>query len=166
MKKIIALAAIAALSTVAQADGFYAGGDVGNARWKDDGATFKDTSFAVFGGYNFSDNVAVELGYRNLGKDTVRVLNVPVTVKANALQVSAVLSAPVSTDFAVFGRLGVNRIEVKNSFAGGNGKDNETKALIGFGARYAISKEFGLRAEFQKPASNIRVLSIGADYRF
>lgn len=166
MKKIIALAAIAALSTVAQADGFYVGGDVGKTSWKDDGETLKDTSFAVFGGYAFNDTVSLELGYRNLGKDTVTIAKVPVTVKGNALQLSAVLSAPLSADFSVFGRLGVNRLEAKASSAGVSEKDNETKALIGFGARYAISKQFGLRAEFQKPASNIKVFSFGADYRF
>lgn len=162
MKKIIALAAIAALSTVAQADGFYVGGDVGQSRLKIEGLTFKGNTVSVFGGYNFSENVAVEVGYRDLGKDTVD----GVRLKANGLQVSAILSAPVSTDFAVYGRLGVNRLEAKATGNGLSGKETDTKALIGFGARYAINKEFGLRAEFQKPASNVRVLSIGADYRF
>ncbi|MDN3545096.1 outer membrane beta-barrel protein [Kinneretia asaccharophila] len=166
MKKIIALAAIAALSTVAQADGFYIGGDVGKSRISDEGLKFKGTSYALFGGYNFSDNVAVELGYRNLGKDTITIRNVPFTLKGNALQVSAVLSAPLGSDFSVFGRLGVNRLEGKLTFPGGAEKETLTRALIGFGARYAISKEFGLRAEFQKAASDTQVFTFGADYRF
>lgn len=166
MKKIIALAAIAALSTVAQADGFYIGGDVGKSRISDDGLKFKGTSYALFGGYQFSDNIAAEVGYRNLGKDTITFRNVPMTLKGNALQVSAVLSAPLGSDFSVFGRLGVNRVEGKASSGNVRFKDSDTNALIGFGARYAISKEFGLRAEFQKPDSDTQVFTFGADYRF
>lgn len=171
MKKIIGLAIGAALSTTAQAEGFYIGADVGQARVKDQGETFKDTGFNLYGGYLFNENVAIEGGYRTLGKDTISVKlpaqpAVDVTVKASALQLSAVLSAPLSKEFSVFGRVGVNRIEVKASALGESDKDSETKALVGFGARYAINKQIGLRAEFQKAASNVRIFSAGVDYRF
>lgn len=170
MKKIIALAAIAALSTVAQADGFYIGGDVGKSRLSEAVISDKDTSFSIFGGYSYTDTVAFELGYRDLYNKSVKAAGVTAKGTLNAVQLSALLSAPINTDFSVYGRLGVNYIRDKGnvSFSGYSmsGKGSHTRALFGFGARYAISKEFGLRAEFQKPASNIRVLSIGADYRF
>ncbi|WP_349741888.1 outer membrane beta-barrel protein [Roseateles cavernae] len=166
MKNIIALALVATLSTAAQAEGFYIGADVGQTRISEQGAKFKDTGLNLYGGYQFSENIAAEAGYRTLGKDTVSVFNVPVTVKGSALQLSAVLSAPLGTDFSVFGRVGVNRIEVKASAQGQRDKDSETKALFGFGARYAVSKQVGLRAEFQKPASDVKVFSAGIDFRF
>jgi len=164
MKKIIALAAIAALSTVAQADGFYIGGDVGKSRVSD--IEFKSTSYALFGGYKFTDNIAAEVGYRNLGKETYTLSGRTANVKLSAVQVSAVFSAAVSSEFSVFGRLGVNSIDIKATGPAGIAKGDETRALIGFGARYALSKEFGLRAEFQKPASDVQVFTFGADYRF
>jgi len=66
----------------------------------------------------------------------------------------------------VYGRLGVNRIEAKATAGGNSAKDSTTKALFGIGLRYAVSKEFGLRAEFQKPESSTNVLTVGADIRF
>jgi hypothetical protein len=164
MKKIIALAITAALSTAAQADGFYVGGDVGKSRISD--IEFKGTSYALYGGYNFSDSIAAEVGYRNLGKETYTLSGRSATVKLSAFQVSAVFSAAVSKEFSVFGRLGVNTVDIKATGPAGVGKADETRALVGFGARYALSKEFGLRAEFQKPASDVKVFSFGADYRF
>jgi OOP family OmpA-OmpF porin len=170
MKKIIALAAIAALSTVAQANGFYIGGDVGKSRLSDAGISDKDTSYSIFGGYSYTDTVAFELGYRDLYNKSAKAAGVTGKGTVSAVQLSALLSAPINTDFSVYGRLGVNYIRSKGKISSigysMNAKGSDTRALFGVGARYALSKEFGLRAEFQKPASNVKVLTFGADYRF
>ncbi|QPF75549.1 porin family protein [Roseateles sp. DAIF2] len=162
MKKIIALAIVAALSTAAQAEGFYVGTDVGQTRFKAEDTTFKSNGVNLYGGYLLNDNVSFEAGWRSLGSDT----QFGDKLKGSALQASVLLSAPLSNSFSLFGRLGVSRVESKVTGPGLNEKDSETKGLVGFGARYAINKQIGLRAEFQKPHPDVKLISVGVDYRF
>jgi len=165
-KKMMALALAAVLSAPALAGDFYAGADVGRTRINADGVTATATGGSLYGGYQLNSNVAFEAGYRGLGSSTETISGVRVKIEGSAWQASALFSAPLSNEFSVFGRLGVNRVEAKASSAGVSAKEHDTKGLFGFGARYAVSKEIGLRAEFQKPDSDVKVFSIGADYRF
>lgn len=176
MKKLMALAMAAAFAAPAFAGDFYVGGDIGRSKVKGGSesiggvtvtmADWKDTTYAIFGGYTLNDNFALELGYRSLGKNTVSVDSKTVDVKGSALQASVVASMPVGNDFSIYGRLGVNSVKVKATYAGNSETDSESKALIGFGARYAISKEAGVRAEFQKLASDVSTLTVGVDFKF
>lgn len=167
MKKLMALAMAAAFAAPAfAADAFYVGADIARTRISDDGVKLNATGGAVFAGYQFNETFGLELGYRNFGSDSVTIANTKVDVKGNALQLSVLGSLPLNKEFSVFGRLGVNRVEAKATAGNGSAKESDTKALIGVGLRYAVSKEFGLRVEFQKPESNTNVLSIGADIRF
>lgn len=163
MKNIIALALVATLAAPAfAASDFYIGTDVGQTRIHEDGIKVKGTGVSVYGGYQLTPNVAFEAGYRNLGSDTVQ----GVKIKGSAVQASALFLAPLSTDFSLFGRLGVNRVELKASAAGDSIKDSETKAFFGIGGRYALNQQVGLRVEFQKPHSDVKVFSAGIDFRF
>src|SRR5919201_81955 len=93
----------------------YVGGSVGQSRFKADCSGLdcdkNDTSFRLFGGYQFTRNIAVELGYADLGKLKVSgtVFGVPISgaVEATAWDLSGVFSWPFANQFGVFGRLGV-----------------------------------------------------------
>ncbi|MGN6828162.1 outer membrane beta-barrel protein [Paucibacter sp. M5-1] len=163
MKNIIALALAATLAAPAfAASDFYIGTDVGQTRVDEGGVKFRSTGVSVYGGYQVAPNIAIEAGYRNLGSDTV----FGVKTKGSAWQASALFLAPLSTDFSLFGRLGVNRVEGKGSATGFNIKTSDTRAFFGIGGRYALSQQVGLRAEFQKPDSDTKVFSAGIDFRF
>jgi OmpA-OmpF porin, OOP family len=161
MKKIIALALAATLAAPAFANEFYIGGDVGQSR-VDAGVTFKGTGVNVYGGYQLTPSIAFEAGYRSLGDDT----KYGIKLEGSAVQASALYQLPLGSQVSVFGRLGVNRVELKASADGYSAKDDETKAFFGLGARYALNKQFGLRVEFQKPHSDVEIFSAGIDYRF
>lgn len=163
MKKIIALAIAAAACAPAFAEGFYAGADVGSSHVSEAGVSANATGFNVYGGYAFTDNVALEGGYRKLGNFKIGVPGFgTVKVSGSALQLSTVLSTSSMDGFTVFGRLGINRIEAKS----GGVKDSDTKGLFGVGVGYAVSKDVGLRLEVQKVDSDTRVISIGANVKF
>ncbi|HEY9103307.1 outer membrane beta-barrel protein, partial [Chitinimonas sp.] len=74
MKKQFSLLAIAAvLAAPAFADNFYVGGDVGSSKIEADAGngfdiSKTDTTYSVFGGYQFHPNFAAEVAYRDLGK--------------------------------------------------------------------------------------------------
>jgi Outer membrane protein beta-barrel domain len=86
--------------------------------------------------------------------------------KGSAVQFSGVFSMPVSTSTALFARLGVNRLASKISARGLTFKDSDTGAFFGLGVDYKVSDQVALRAEFQKPASDTRVFSVGVQYGF
>lgn len=165
-KKMMALGIAALLSAPAFAGDFYAGADLGRTRINVDGTNFTATGGSIYGGYQLNSNIAFEAGYRGFGNSTETFSGVRVKVEGSALQASALYSVPLSNEFSLFGRLGLNRVEAKASSGGVSIKDHDTKGLFGLGARYAVSKEVGLRAEFQKPDSDVKIFTIGADFRF
>ncbi|MDT9000668.1 outer membrane beta-barrel protein [Paucibacter sp. APW11] len=170
MKKLMALAMAAALAAPAFAGDYYAGADIGRNRFSDADVSINRTGIALFGGYKLNETVAFEAGYRSLVNDDYRDKTSSVNIKLYALQLSAVFSAPVATDFAIYGRLGLNNI--RGSISGTDEGDkfdlsgNRTKALFGFGGSYAFSKDVALRVEFQKPIKEVSVLSAGVQFNF
>jgi OmpA-OmpF porin, OOP family len=145
----------------------YIGGSLGQSKFKVDcgGCDTKDTAFRLFGGYQFNRNIAAELGYTDLGK-----LGGSGGLEANAWDLSGVFSWPFANQFAAFGRLGLARVEGK----GGGASDTKNALTWGLGAQYDLSRNLGLRAEFQRykvdagssDNVNIDVISIGALWRF
>ncbi|GAB3267585.1 porin family protein [Chitinimonas naiadis] len=180
MKKQFSLLAIAAvLAAPAFADNFYAGGDIGRSKIEADlgngySASKNDTAWSVFAGYQFHTNFAAEVGYRDLGKIEDRAGNNYDQVKARAVQASLIGILPVSNEFSVFGRLGLASIKGEGEGRFGNytysSSETKTKGLFGIGARYAVTKELGLRAEYNQYSKiedvKLSTLTIGADYRF
>ena len=176
MKKLMAIALAAAWAAPAFAGDFYAGADIG--RDKIDGFSqsvngtlitmqdWKAATYALFGGYTINENLALEVGYRSLGKGSATVLGKTAEMKSSALQLSLVASVPVAQDISLYGRLGVNRIKVTAEYAGNSSSASESKALVGFGAAYALSKQASVRVEFQKLASDVSSLTTGVTFAF
>lgn len=82
-------------------------------------------------------------------------------MQSSALQPSLVASMPVAQDVSPYGRLGVNRIKVTAEHAGSGSTASKSKALVGFGAAYALSQQASVRGEFQKLASDVSSLTTG-----
>lgn len=168
MKKIIALAVLAACATAASAGDYYIGADVGTGKWTS--VSLSDTSYGLFGGYKLNESIDIELGYRNLLNKSATSGSASANLKVASWQASGVFKLPLSTDFNFYARLGLNsiRLNASASYPGYNqtGSANETKLLAGLGISYNISKEVGLRAEFQKQASDVQSLTVGATFAF
>ncbi len=159
--------------------GWYAGITLGQSEVKSvDCAGFscdtKDTAFRVLGGYQINRNFAAELGYHDLGKVKVSAPGVSFDIKSNAWELVGVGAYPLANQFSVYGKLGFYRGEVKVS---GGGKDTNTDLTYGIGGQYDLSREVGIRAEWQRygkiggdsstgGTSDVDVLSIGAIWRF
>lgn len=184
-------AATFALPAAAQlrATGFYLGGSIGQAKAKDfcDGVggpgvscDDKDTAWKLFAGYQFHPNVAVELGYADLGKAKASGSGAEVSDEATAWDLTAVASWPLVNQFSIYGRFGGYHGTVKSKASvtglGSASEDKSTTDItFGVGARYDITRNFGIRAEWQRYAdmkdafdekSNVDVMSIGVLYRF
>ncbi|PHV12277.1 outer membrane beta-barrel protein [Chitinimonas sp. BJB300] len=182
MKKQLSLLVIAGvLAAPVLAEGFYAGAEVGRTNMKGEGDTKaikgNATDVGVFAGYQFHPNVAVEAGYRDLGKVKSSPSDgVNVSAKSRALHASVLGIVPVTDELSLYGRVGVAKLNTKlaanvampgNSFV----PRSDVKGMFGLGARYAVSKEFGLRTEytqFSKIGGNLKIstFTVGGDYSF
>ncbi len=186
MKKNVLFALIAALAAplAAHAEGnYYVGGNVGRAEQKVDvdGLSFKEhkTAYKVYGGYNYTENFGVEVGFADLREAEKTGNGARIASKPQSLYVAAVGILPLEDQFALFGKVGVayNHVKVSASVAGfsGSGSDNQASPYVSVGASYQLNKNVSFVAEYEyfgKIAkdgdANIKanLVSVGARYAF
>ena len=182
---IFSVVAVAGFSAPASAQdmGFYIGATFGSAT--QDGqcegtpAGFscddKDSAWRILGGYQFNRNLAIELGYHNLGEASASGGGVTVTDEVTAWELLAVGSFPLANQFSLYGKLGMYRGEVERTVTLGglsaSADESGTEFTFGLGARYDFMPNLGVRAEWQRymdllPDVDVDVLSIGLIFRF
>lgn len=168
---VFTLAVVSALvlaSSPAFAEDYYVGGGLGQSKVTVQGLSGSETmsSGKVFGGYVVDTNVAVELGYANLGKDTFGGN----TTKAYSVFGDMVVTLPLGANFDLLGRVGVASTRVSSTF---NGNSNSTKLKYGAGVQYNFNPQMAVRAEWEQYQANFAgnsykagVTSIGLSYKF
>jgi OmpA-OmpF porin, OOP family len=190
---VLGLAAAAAAAPAAAQDKisrFYFGGSVGVAQWGDScddlsgipNCKDTDDAWRLFAAYRFNRNLALEVGYANLGRVTAggAVGGVPATFesKVQGWDYSGILSFSIAGDLYGFGRLGAYtmRAETDATFAGAQATPGETNTgfTLGAGAGYDLGF-LGIRLEWQRYVNvgggstgedTIDVFSAGALLRF
>ncbi len=190
MKKIIVGAALllAAIGAQAQDTGIYVGGHVGQSKAESTcdgvsgtGITCDDTSTAwrVLVGYQLHPNVAVELGYVDLGEVKATGPGGRITASATAFDLSAIGSVNVWKGLSPYVRLGVYRAKVEQdintvTFVDSSSETN-TGVVYGLGLRYDVTRRLAVRAEWQKynevggstvGEDDITVISLGVLFKF
>ena len=151
----------------------------------------KDAAYKFLLGYRFSPMVSVEGFYADLGKYNTRstvATPFPGTVsadyKSKGYGVDLVLSAPMTPEFSVYGRLGIMQAKTEASFGSvgsviltqNAGSKNKTGQHFGLGLQYELNPALALRGEVETyrklgDASTggelkVDVVSLGAIFRF
>jgi OOP family OmpA-OmpF porin len=186
MHKRLGLTALAALglmaATAAQADtqpGFYAGAGIGTTKISDDafdgtGIDDSDTGFKIFGGYDFNQNFAVEVGYFDFGEASAREGGDSLSVGVTGLTASAVGRLPVSDMFALYGKLGFASYDVKAKFSiagfgSGSESDSDSDLIYGVGGALSFGGNFEARLEYEAinvDGGDVNMLSVSGLFRF
>ncbi|HUX90855.1 MAG TPA: outer membrane beta-barrel protein [Gallionellaceae bacterium] len=199
MKKIIIILTAASLSigvgvaNFAEAAPYYVAFNGGMSRLKNfcanpaNGFSCKDSAFAytLDGGYQFSDRFGLELGYANYGSPQtsgpVSGSNLEVTQEISGFRFSGTASFPVSSSFALTGKLGF-----ANTYLNVTSKVNPgpvipsysvstTSFSYGAGIQYAINKSTALRVQYENMGKigdetigtdTLSLLTVGASYNF
>ena len=189
-----ALLAASALPAWSQDSGAYVGASIGQSRVKgfcDDSGGFscddKDTAWKVFGGYQFNRHFGVEVGYTDLGEVGISGVLSGVSVRGDigvtAFDLMAVGAIPVMDRLSVYGKLGIYRAETERKITGTLGtvtvtdtdKETNTDLTFAFGAKFDITRNFGVRVEWQRyldvgggdiGEDDVDVLSVGLLFRF
>jgi OOP family OmpA-OmpF porin len=147
----------------------------------------RDTGYKVFGGYQFNKNLALEGGVFELGQFGFDAATLPAgtlngTIKLRGINIDLVGSLPITQKFSVFGRIGANYAEARDTFAGTgavvvlnpNPGAFDTHPKVGLGLQYALSESVAVRAEMERYRINdaignkgdIDLVSVGLVYRF
>lgn len=176
---------VASGGDLAQA-GPYVGGALGQSKfkeWCDTGgsttatlASCEDTgtSWKLLGGYRFNRYLSAEATYIDWGEVTATVVagtqraQVAATQKSYGL--AGVASLPLGERFEVFGKLGFLQHDVETRRVSPNPNTmerDETEAHYGLGMKYAFTKNWAVRGEWETTDKlKVELLSIGGEYRF
>jgi OOP family OmpA-OmpF porin len=165
--------------------GWYVGASVGQSKASHvdcTGFSSCDTTaaaFGILGGYQISRNFAAELGYHDFGRVTLSAPAGSANIKADAAELVGLGAYPFANQFSVYGKVGAYHAESRASapiagLGSGSLRDRNTDLTFGFGARYDVTRQAGVRAEWQRYKNvgggdtgkhDIDVVSIGLIWR-
>ncbi len=163
MKKNILLIALAlsttfvsAFASAQSANESYFGAALGRTKWNFDcsGAEHCSTasaSFKIFGGYSFSENLAIEGSYIYVNETDASDSDLKVAQNARGVDIAAVFKTPAKNNFLGFAKVGAAFMKGEAVAASGNfsasATQYSTQPLLGFGVLYQLDKKMSLRAE-------------------
>jgi OmpA-OmpF porin, OOP family len=132
MKKLFMAAAISAAFIASPAAAqMYLGAGVGDAKTDD-----HNTSWKLYGGYQFNPTWGLELGYTDLQQ--YRGADI------ESWSASGTGTIPLNERWSLLGKAGVAENRPKALGAG-----NNTTLLLGVGVGYSLNKNIGLRLEYE-----------------
>jgi OOP family OmpA-OmpF porin len=144
-------AALATATLPSHADGLYVGGSLGLPHYQDsvDGIEGNNSGVAakLFGGWQFTPNVAVEGGVTELG----RVRSDAGSVKGHGEYLDAVGLLPLNASWSLLGSVGVAHVDLDTT----SGDDSSAALKLGVGAEYAISPNVALRGEYENYRADV-----------
>lgn len=176
---VAALAFSTGAAAQASADGrhFYAGGGVGQAKWRPGcPGTSPDcddlnTSLHVFAGYQFRRWLSGEVAFTNYGKAGSSTAE----VKGRGWDASAIAGYPYGETALAYARLGIYRAVLKGGGTLGGRTEDNYGMTYGFGVQWDLIPRLGIRGEYQRfpgaggstiPDSDIDIVSVSALWRF
>jgi OmpA-OmpF porin, OOP family len=139
------------------------------------------SAFKIYGGQQFNKNLAVEIGYANLGKATGTGLGASDSYEASALTVAAAGLLPLGdSGFSFLGMAGLSVNMIKDHYISTTQNFSLTKSktdfYYGVGAKYAINKNFAVRVQYenfgkagdeeQDTRSKLDLTSLNVEYKF
>lgn len=156
MKHLVTIIALAAASIgTAKAQDYFAGAAIiapgnthldtaaGRVESKNDPLRFK-----LYGGMNFSDNLALEAGYARFGKDRFSTPGAEVGIATDTLYVAARGTWHLNDSFELFGRVGVSAQRYSiDQLAGAPGHKSGFSPLLGVGLGYKLTDKVTLTLE-------------------
>ena len=173
---IAVCAALASLPSYAQLanSGLYIGGNVGPTKYRGDdigGFTTdrSDKGGKLYAGYEFTPNVALELGYADLGSYTSAIGS----ADGQGAFLDVVGKVPFTPQLSGIARLGAFNGKVDGTLAGFEDSATKTTPKVGLGLQYDFTKNVALRGEWERyrfeafgEKSNVDLATIGVKFRF
>ncbi len=155
MKILLAVLGVAGMfvATSALAGEGYVGASTGVLNLEDDsaGTGFSDTpiSLKLFGGYEFNENIALDVAYFSTLQDAEDdIFGVPVDISLEGFIVRAVGAYPTSDNFSILGSVGYWDGEAEASAFGISDTASDDGITLGVGGKYRF-ESVSIRGEFE-----------------
>jgi OOP family OmpA-OmpF porin len=150
----IALAVVALSPLAASADApWYLGAGGGQAEFDVGGFDDTATSWKLFGGYQFHDSFAAEIGYLDSGEAKESFAGQSLAVSADGATASLVGMLPIGEQFSLHARLGMFFWDVEATVDDGVStmtfSDSGEDLYYGVGAGMKLGETAGLRLEYE-----------------
>ena len=123
----------------------------------------RDTTYKLFGGYQFNRYVGMELGYFRLGRFAFDAVTEPpgglnAGFRVEGANFDLVGTLPITDNFSLLARAGVQRARTRLILNGTGAvvvsaptaKDTQTDAKLGLGMQYAFSRSLMVRADVER----------------
>jgi OOP family OmpA-OmpF porin len=154
------------LSSIAQAQGWYAG--VGFGQSKADiecdlditcSSDDTDTGWKLFVGNRFSPNAAVEFGYLNFGEAKINGTDsffgsAGATIESSGFNMALVGFLPIGKSVNLIGKVGLFRWDldasVSTSIGAGDSSESGIDPMFGIGASFDLGKDTAVRIEWER----------------
>lgn len=179
-KKILPAALLVALlpfGAHAAENGFYIGGQVGNASIDEDFLDDDDTSFGGYAGWQFNPYFALEGSYTNFGSLDGRITNgtdvVLFDTDPQSFALKAVGMLPIGEQFSLYANAGFHSWDLDQGSGDGIddvvGDDSSTDPTYGIGGKFDFTNNWAVRAQLQRyefDDADLDELSLGVQYTF
>lgn len=202
MKKTILLSLLTAMSAPVLAGNFYLSGSVGQVHYTQGALTpdalyktpiqmsseRKSIAYKAQAGYQFNDYFALEGGYVNLGKSSVKVIKTGTSIRYDStlavqgVNLLAVGILPLGEHFSLLGKAGLiysmgrssASVTLPKGSVGIETRDRKLAPTWGVGAALNLNKQFALRADYDQYRNQgvsgyrqtVDMLSLGANIKF
>jgi OmpA-OmpF porin, OOP family len=166
-KALLASIVLATLSApaLAQNTPWYTTVQAGQSKFDIEGlpGDNKDRLFLLGVGYRLTPQLALEGGYADFGK--VNVLGAE--GEAKSVYAAAMLSAPISDVFSVYGRLGIANTDREVRLGSVRESEKKTEGLYGIGLSWAFSRNVAATVEYMKLSdSDVDGVTLGVKFSF
>ena len=173
-KKVIGaiLLTLGMTGTAVAQDGFYAGASIGQATIDGCGGITKcddeDTSWKIFGGWEFNRNIAIEAAWVDFGEISGSIDGSKVSAEGDGWLLAGKGTLPLNEQFGVFAKFGMIMWDVEGGGAASGLDDDGTDLIYGLGAQYMFTDRFGVVGEWEwyDIDNDVDVFSIGALIKF
>jgi OmpA-OmpF porin, OOP family len=148
----------------------YIGAGIGPSKLRTDlsGIDRNDNGGKIFGGYEFSPNFALELGYADFGKFGFT----GGSLEANGIYVDAVGKFPFAANWSGLARIGVFDGKVEGNTPLFTVDDRGTSFKVGLGVQFDLTKNAAITGEWERyrfdvlDNDDVDLLTVGFKYRF
>lgn len=146
VKALLGAGLLAGALGAAQAEGLYIGGNIGQPDYRTSingiNGGSGDTSYKLYGGYQFNRYFGLEGGWVDLGK----VSDASGHANGRGYYLDAVGTFPLAANWSLLGSAGYANAKFKTS----NGDDSSPAYKLGAGVQYDISKQLAMRVQYER----------------
>lgn len=168
------LASLCAVATARADDsGFYVGASIGEASQHAEGFDGSDTSFKLFGGYEFNPYLALEGGYVDGGEQSDSDGSLKFSVKSDGFFVAGLAKLPLGKYFTPYLKVGYVIYDSTTTISSGTASISDSESdedlLYGVGLEFKLGEHFRLRTEYEQvdvSDADFDIVSLTAAYRF